>query len=665
MAPMKLKLLSCIGVGLLLSLAVAGEGTGRHEASWSVMHPTAIDTNYMARVVGKAVEYGGVDSFEVCGLEQRGINALSLFERYPHVRVRVDEAFVIQTRDALNDVCRRAHQIGKKVYFWHRENLVPQGIFEDVPELLDTDGEFDLLGVAYDRYLRQKIGDAFDACAGLDGIVLTLTESEYSVLHNSNQNRYPAVQVVKNIVGIFTDELGRRGKRFILRSFGNGDDYAKIISGASAAAKEHGGTFEIETKVTQADFVPWLPMNPYLKRSPPLTLGAECDALGEFLGAGYLPAAQVARIREYVNSARTEGVSRYVIRIDRQGFSIFDSAHEVNLYAYMRFIRDSSATEAAVLDEYAKKRFGRAAGKMIPLLQSELEMVRDINYVASNLTFHAFPIQKSFKYVKAGGIFSLYRENESLADMASVWSILHWMKAPSHRLILAEKEAGVRLAQEGLRTIEALNGQMPPAEYERQHRAFSNAVVVAMAMRAYTRCVVAYFEDMQAESDEPTRLASVAADAGLEIKAMRGGCLDGPYLDGIGFLCSELLNEYMAERAMRREYERTDVYDFVIPGGIYDDGRVSRMMHAAYPELKSGRVVRHVGNNRYPNGRLSVRLKAPQNAKIEVVLDPDGASTCDIRKTWKEGFWTVSVGKSGSTYPAVVAIVARKCRRTD
>ena len=59
--------------------------------------------------------------------------------------------------------------------------------------------------------------------------------------------------------------------------------------------------------------------------------------------------------------------------------------------------------------------------------------------------------------------------------MASVWSILHWMKAPSHRLILAEKEAGVRLAQEGLRTIEALNGQMPTAEYERQHRAFSNA----------------------------------------------------------------------------------------------------------------------------------------------------------------------------------------------
>ena len=33
-----------------------------------------------------------------------------------------------------------AHEAGKPVYFWHRENLVPKGIFEDVPELLDADG---------------------------------------------------------------------------------------------------------------------------------------------------------------------------------------------------------------------------------------------------------------------------------------------------------------------------------------------------------------------------------------------------------------------------------------------------------------------------------------------------------------------------------------------
>ena len=37
------------------------------EITWSVMHPTAIDVGYMRRVAAKAQEYGGVDSFEVCG----------------------------------------------------------------------------------------------------------------------------------------------------------------------------------------------------------------------------------------------------------------------------------------------------------------------------------------------------------------------------------------------------------------------------------------------------------------------------------------------------------------------------------------------------------------------------------------------------------------------
>ena len=59
------------GVAATLAL-LPGLAAARPEISWSVMHPTAIDTNYMARVVAKAVEYGGVDSFEVCGDCHRG-----------------------------------------------------------------------------------------------------------------------------------------------------------------------------------------------------------------------------------------------------------------------------------------------------------------------------------------------------------------------------------------------------------------------------------------------------------------------------------------------------------------------------------------------------------------------------------------------------------------
>ena len=641
---------------LLLGALLAFVAQASPEITWSVMHPTAIDTNYMARVVEKAMEYGGVDSFEVCGLEQKGINALSLFERHPHARARVDRPFVLRTRTALNGVCEQAHRVGKKVYFWHRENLVPQGIFEDVPELLDADGEFDMLGAAYDGYLRGKIGDAFEACPRLDGLVLTLTESEYSVLHNSNQRRYPAEKVVGRIVGIFNDELTRRGKRFILRSFGVGDDYAKIIDGAKSA-QEGAHPFEIETKITQADFVPWLPINPYLRKNPPLALGVECDAQGEFLGAGLLPAAQVARIREYVDASRAVGVSRYAIRIDRVGRSIFDSAHEVNLAAYMRFIRDPKATEDDVLSAYAARRFGAAAERMVPLVKSELELVRDMHYVASNLMFHTPPKPTNFKIAKAGGLFALFREGESLRNMSPIWSILHWMETPSHGRILEEKARAVESAKRGLTTIEGLKGLLDADEYARQHRAFANAVTLSRSLEAFTKCAIAYFEEMKAGADRPTRLEeSVAAACSL----FAGDCpgeLRG-YQEGLSSYCRELLREYGLERAMRKANERPEVFDFVNVGGIYDDGRVERVMLAAYPEAKKDCVVRHVGNNRYPNGRITVRLKAPKSARIDVVLDPDGPSSCDVVRSWRDGVWTVSVGKKGSAYPIVKTVLA-------
>ena len=649
-----LTMLAAVGLPLCgLSGLAAGP-----EISWSVMHPVAFDVGYMRRVVEKAKEYGHVDSFELCGLEQIGINGLSLFEPYPHAHAAADRAFVERTRADLNAICEIAHTAGKPVYFWHRENLVPKGIFEDVPALLDADGEFDLLGEAYEKYLRYKIGDAFRNCPGLDGLVLTLTECEYSVIHNSNQERYPSETCVSRVVGIFADELNRRGKRLVLRSFGDGEDYVKIRRGALAAAKT-AGVFEIETKVTEADFVPFLPRNQYLKRDLPLTLGAECDALGEFLGAGWLPAAQVARIREYVDSAREEGASRYAIRIDRKGFPIFDTAHEVNLYAYMRFIRDPRATAEDVLREYAARRFGRAAEGMIPVLRDELELVRNVNYVASNLTFHAFPVAPNLKYVKAGGIFALFRENESLAALKDIWSILYRMRTPDHARILAEKDRGLELAERGLATVERLKDDLPAEEYARQHRAFANAVTLAKAMRAYTRCVVAYFEDMAARQDAPARLAAASSAAQETIAALKGGEMDAPYLNGIGFFCRELLREYRLERAARAKFEaRKDVYDFVIAGGIYDDIRVGRLMHAAYPETKADRIVRHVGNPTFPIGRITVRLNAPADARIDVALDPDGAPACDVRKEWADGTWTVSIGKTGADYPAVLSVAA-------
>ena len=646
------------------------------EVTWSVMHPTAIDTNYMARIAAKAVEYGGVDSFEVCGDCHRGysgINGLSMLERYPHAAAKVDRTAVEKNRREMNAICGIAHRIGKPLYYWHREIFIPDGLLEDLPQLLDESGEFNLLGAAYQDWLRYKLDETFRYCPGLNGIVLTLTEADYSVIHNSNPKRYPPQKVVETLVGFFAEEHEKRGKRFFLRSFGsNSQDYIDIIGGAKRAAAKHG--FEIETKVTEADFVPWLPKNPFLRKNPPLTLGAECDALGEYLSAGYLPAAQVGRIKEYVDSAREEGVDRYAIRIDRVGNSIFDSAHEVNLYAYMRFIADSSATADGVIADYAAKRFGAAAKDMVPLVKSELEMIRNIHYVASNLVFHSFPLKADFKTVKAGGIFSVYRENSSLEATKDIWSILHWQKSPSHAQVLAEKAKGLAMAEAGLAKLQSLKDKLPADEYARQHRAFSAAVKAAKALQAFAKCCVAYFEDMAARQDDPVRLRRESAAAVELIESLManpaddftgreayfsvvGDNLDRVYFAGLRYYCRELLNEYACERKLRRRYEaRPELVDFVTVGGIYDDNRTIRTMHGAYTKTLPGRVVRQAGNPVFPNGTISVRFRDVPGAKVEVALDPSGAQDYELRESVADGVRTVTVGKKGRDYPALLAI---------
>lgn len=194
--------------------------------------------------------------------------------------------------------------------YWHREVMVPKALAETLPGLLDADGEFDLLGVVYERLLRYKIQSALTAVPDLGGVVLTLTELDYSVIHNSRPDRYPPSEVVARLAQVFAEELVSRGNASSCDPL---DRYLKIMktfSKVRIAAREF--SFEIETKVTPYDFVPYLPINPWLRRTLGTTLGVECDSIGEFLGAGNLPAANIDNIVGYVRAVQDRGVERYV-----------------------------------------------------------------------------------------------------------------------------------------------------------------------------------------------------------------------------------------------------------------------------------------------------------------------------------------------------------------
>lgn len=233
-----------------------------------------------------------------------------------------------------------------------------------------------------------------------------------------------------------------------------------------------------------------------------------------------------------------------------------------------------------------------------------------------------------------------------------------------------------------MRLLESVRDRLDPAEYARQKRAWDIAVKATRATRAFIRCAAAYFDDMDAGEAKPRKLADAVTRAEAEISAMMnnptagveglnirhsaavGQDLDRVYFIPLRWLCREFLNEYAAESGVRAELKaRTDVVDFVIPGGIYDDNRVDRPMHGAYPEIVDGKPVRWIGNSIFPNGTVRLELKDEPDARVEVRLSLKGAPDYTITETVVDGLRQITIGKKGARHPAVVSVALVRGRK--
>ncbi|MBE6358500.1 MAG: hypothetical protein E7057_04545 [Lentisphaerae bacterium] len=667
----------------------------KKEITWSLMHPTTIDSVYMRRVAAEAVRYD-VDSFEICGAFANpagGLNGLLLFEPYPQAAAQCDRDLIMRTRQTLQEIVDIAGAMDKPVYLWHREIMMPKGMLNDRPALLDKDGEFDLLGKDFEEFLRYKLDNIFRVIPKIGGVVLTLTEADYSVIHNSDPDRYPPDLVVEKIVRIFAEEHEKRGKRFILRSFGSiAEDYEGILRGARVAAQDH--HFDIETKITPYDFDPFLPVNPFLKRQPGTMLNAECDVLGEFLGAGYLPAANVENIVRYVHSGEAAGVSRYAIRLDRIGNNIFDS-HEINLYAYHRLIRDPEVSAETIYKEWAAKHWQGCENEMTELAHMGLEAVLKTNFICGNVVFHKFPILHDWKWPAAGGSLGVYKNGVSLRQLRGNWGILSDQDAPGREAIRREKCEALQIAEEGMAKLLKLENVLASEEFRKAFRVWRILGIAGKAIAAFTEALCAYFDDLENGAEHPEKLRIAAAEAEILITSLLtdpseslptmesccdgaplpGDDLDRVYLKGLRILCREMLEQYEAEQSLRKKLVSEKTADIVLPGSFGDQYRVYRYMHASHSLLKNGVPVRYAGNTVFPNGFIEVELQSVPGGVIDIHLCAGEVSEvkitlngrCERYSVPANGVITLTgdapqtilrIGKSGTAYPGVIAIHA-------
>ena len=666
------------------------------EITWSLMHPTPLDPDYVRKLVGKTAEYK-VDSFEICGQchsPYGGLDGLIDYREYPHAFASWEQEKVADNQKKLNEILSISHAAGKAVYLWHREVMIPPGLLKDLPSLLDEDGEFDLTGDAFAGLIRYKLEKTFENVPELDGVVLTLTEADYSAIHNSNTRKYPPEKVVSFIIGIFASELEKRGRRFIMRSFGSiAEDYECILAGSEALEGRYG--FEIETKITPYDFSPFLPTNPFLRKSRGFTLSAECDCVGEFMGQGNMPFEHVHNIVRYVREGQAAGVDRFVIRMDRRGNCIFD-LYELNYYAYARALEDEKITADEIRREWREKHYpAEYRAGFAELDEIGWEMVCKTYFIDGHVLFHG---NYCMKYMKAGFIFALFAEGRrTLVNGKGIWSILTDRPTPGRDAILAEKERAVALADQGL----ALLKRLDPPSGDHRWRLWNNAPVITRAVRELVRCIAAYFDDMEREEGGNRLKAQVAASlkefdrlAGHKIEIVRREFVNGMehrmkevdrtieelVIEPLAAICQELPAEFSAESAAKARFLPGCV-DGIITGGLTDDWRIVRYMHGSHAALRNSLPSRWAGNRVFPNGFIEMELQhaeelvifgAPEETRA-FILTCDGkriSAEFDERGVFSlplaagEKNVTVRLEKNGAVYPVFHAVLTRNRKRS-
>lgn len=618
-----------VAIVLIISVFAASCSCNkRTEITWSIMHPTQLDTIYMAKVIQQS-EGHIVDNFEVCGgcnsFSDGSLDGLLLFEEYPLAHQAQNLDIVNSNRDAIRRIVEMSHNVGKDVYYWHREVLCNKGMLASVPELIDKDGEFDLLGSAYEELLRYKIRKTFELVPDLDGLVLTLTEADYSALHNSNQELYPADKVVEKIGGVFAEELEKRGKRFILRTFGNLDEnYATIENGARLLAQKH--SFEIETKITPYDFSPFMPDNPYLRAIKGCTIGAECDALGEYLGAGRMPAENIEDVVRYVSYAQKCKVDRYTIRLDRHHYDVFD-CYPINLYAYEQAITKPGITADEIRLDYYRKNYSEDIAEVLSKISKDgYYCILATNFIDGHLIFHQFPTDPAMKFIKSGGITAAFSSKGDLGMKDKQWGMLSSKTVPGRKKIIEEKEYAVACAEKNLAMLDSLKDKISISDYERLYPEWMCLRNDAVATLELCKVICAYFDGIES-CDASGRMIEEAYSQ--MCKAMTGLRCTRPYTQ----IAALFVEEYPQDIRMRKEIAANgNVTDYILPGSVFDEIRHRHFMHGAFPDRIGKDLAIAVGNKVLPNTYLEMNMAGTEKPSL---LQVNGKGACIVEVNGK------------------------------
>ncbi|MCX6170212.1 MAG: hypothetical protein NTX65_12775 [Ignavibacteriales bacterium] len=253
-------------------------------------------------------------------------------------------------------------------YLWIHE-------FDDIPEKFLTGGDVNFDDPGLFPYIKDRYERLLKVMPNTAGFVLTFHESNYKLFRNTEvKSKYDVPERIYRLTKLIYDVLKEYNKKLILRSFFYEPKEMQYFKIALSRLPDD---IIVMSKTTFHEFDPFYPPDSMhgevgnKKHIIEIDLGVEKALSSE---GAY---AQTEYIQRFARRAADKKMAGMVGRARFLWDKPFENSHEINLYAFSRFMKDPALSENEVAVDWARKRYNEAAA---PYIASALIRTQFINH---------------------------------------------------------------------------------------------------------------------------------------------------------------------------------------------------------------------------------------------------------------------------------------------
>jgi hypothetical protein len=366
-------------------------------------------------------------------------------------------------------------------------------------------------------YLRDRYERLLAKCPTAAGLVLTLHESDNKLFRNAEvQSKLTVPERIVVISKLIYDVVKKHNKKLILRNFFY---EPKEMDYFAQAITKLPDDIIIMSKDVVHDFDPWYPFDPLHGKVGKKVQIMEMDLGIEKAWNQQGLYCQADYIKRDLERARDTGLAGAVGRAQVMWEHPFEDTHEINLYAYSRFMKDPNLSVDQVLQDWARKRLYPA--EAAPYIVSAMKRTEFIQF--HGRWFLGFWLTKSLgaewgDYPYYFGhilLRSRYKWSHDPADQKLEEGLYTPDQALFDRLV-AEKDQVIEQVRAGMADIQNAARSMTPEQVAPYQEGFRYLLDAAQVQKEWTRAFVAmrmWMKSPNAESEKVVRDALAKLEA--------------------------------------------------------------------------------------------------------------------------------------------------------